>query len=110
LQIDVLIERGIEKNDQLYVPQKYGDPGKVNYVPGLWLQYPITNEDGTALQVDGGFEFMPMHPSDVAHLWALSMEPMDQERAKKITKRTGSKFDINAWHHIKKKRTFSEQI
>ena len=100
-QIDVLIERGIEKNDQLYVPQKYGDPGKVNYVPGLWLQYPITNEDGTALQVDGWFEFMPMHPSDVAHLWALSMEPMDQERAKKIAKRTGSKFDINAWHHIK---------
>ena len=100
-QIDVLIERGIEKNDQLHVPQKYGDPGKVNYVPGLWLQYPITNEDGTALQVDGWFEFMPMHPSDVAHLWALSMEPMDQERAKKIAKRTGSKFDINAWHHIK---------
>ena len=100
-QIDVLIERGIEKNDQLYVPQKYGDPGKVNYVPGAWLQYPITNADGTALQVEGWFEFMPMHPSDVAHLWALSMEPMDQERAKKIAKRTGSKFDINAWHHIK---------
>ena len=100
-QIDVLIERGIEKNDQLYVPQKYGDPGKVNYVPGTWLQYPITNDDGTALQVDGWFEFMPMHPSDVAHLWAMSMLPTDQERAKKIAKRTGSKFDINAWHHTK---------
>ena len=100
-QIDVLIERGIEKNDQLYVPQKYGDPGKVNYVPGPWLQYPITNDDGTALQVDGWFEFMPMHPSDVAHLWAMSMLPMDQDRAKKIAKRTGSKFDINAWHHTK---------
>ena len=100
-QIDVLIERGIEKNDQLYVPQKYGDPGKVNYVPGPWLQYPITNDDGTALQVDGWFEFMPMHPSDVAHLWAMSMLPTDQDRAKKIAKRTGSKFDINAWHHTK---------
>ncbi|MCY4569349.1 MAG: hypothetical protein OXD49_13690 [Candidatus Poribacteria bacterium] len=100
-QIDVLIEKGIEKDDQLYVPQKYGDPGKVNYVPGAWLQYPITNEDGTALEVDGWFEFMPMHPSDVAHLWAVSMSPMDQERAKKITKKTGSKFDINAWHHTK---------
>ena len=100
-QIDVLIERGIEKNDQLYVPQKYGDPGKVNYVPSPWLQYPITNDDGTALQVDGWFEFMPMHPSDVAHLWAMSMLPTDQDRAKKIAKRTGSKFDINAWHHTK---------
>ena len=26
-QIDVLIQHGIEHNDQLYVPQKYGDPG-----------------------------------------------------------------------------------
>ena len=100
-QIDVLTERGIEKNDQLYVPQKYGDPDKVNYVPGAWLQYPITNKDGTALQVDGWFEFMPMHPSDVAHLWAMSMNAADQERAKKMAKKTGSKFDINAWHHTK---------
>ena len=100
-QIDVLIERGIEQNDQLYVPQKYGDRDRVNYAPGAWLQYPITNEDETALQVDGWFEFMPMHASDVAHLWAMSMTATDQERAKKIAKRTGSKFDINAWHHTK---------
>ena len=100
-QIDVLIEQGIEKNDQLYVPQKYGEPGKVNYVPGAWLQYPITNADGTALQVDGWFEFMPMHASDVAHLWAMSMDAADQKRARKIAKETGSKFDINAWHHTK---------
>ena len=100
-QIDVLIQQGIEKNDQLYVPQKYGDPGRVNYVPGAWLQYPITNADGTALQIDGWFEFMPMHPSDVAHLWAMSMDDADQDRAEQIAKKTGSKFDINAWHHTK---------
>ncbi len=100
-QIDVLIEKGIEKDDLLYAPQKYGDPGKVNYIPGPWLQYPMTNEDGTALQVDGWFEFMPMYASDVAHLWAMSMDPADQERGKKIAKKTGSKFDINAWHHTK---------
>ena len=100
-QIDILIANGIEQNDQLYVPQKYGDPGKVNYVPGAWLQYPITNPDGTALQVDGWFEFMPMHPSDVAHLWAMTMEPADLHRSEQIAKKTGSKFDINAWHHTK---------
>ena len=100
-QIDVLMDRGIEKDDLLYAPQKYGDPGKVNYIPGPWLQYPLTNEDGTALQVDGWFEFMPMYASDVAHLWAMSMDPTDQERAEKIAKKTGSKFDINAWHHTK---------
>ena len=100
-QIDALIQHGIEHNDQLYVPQKHGDPGMGNYVPGPWLQYPITNEDGTALQIDGWFEFMPMHPSDVAHLWGMSMEDDDQKRAVQIAKKTGSKFDINAWHHTK---------
>ena len=100
-QIDVLIENGIEHNDQLYVPQKHGDPGMGNYVPGPWLQYPIKNEDDTALQINGWFEFMPMHPSDVAHLWAMSMADEDQDRAVQIAKKVGSKFDINAWHHIK---------
>ena len=100
-QIDVLIENGIEHNDQLYVPQKHGDPGMGNYVPGPWLQYPIKNEDDTALQIGGWFEFMPMHPSDVAHLWAMSMEDEDQDRAVQIAKKVGSKFDINAWHHTK---------
>ncbi len=100
-QIDVLIENGIEHNDQLYVPQKHGDPGMGNYVPGPWLQYPIKNEDDTALQIGGWFEFMPMHPSDVAHLWAMSMADEDQDRAVQIAKKVGSKFDINAWHHTK---------
>ncbi len=100
-QIDILIAKGIEKDDQLYVPYKYGEPGKVNYEPGAWLQYPLTNEDGTALQVDGWFEFMPMHPSDVAHLWAMSMDKNDLNRSEMISKKTGSKFAINAWHHTK---------
>lgn len=100
-QIDILIANGIEKDDQLYVPYKYGEPRKVNYVPGAWLQYPLQNEDGTALQVGGWFEFMPMHPSDIAHLWTMSMKPQDLQRSEKISKKTGSKFDINAWYHTK---------
>jgi len=51
--------------------------------------------------VDGWFEFMPMHPSDVAHLWSMSMAKEDQQRAERISKKTGSKFAINAWHHTK---------
>ncbi len=74
-QIDHLIARGIERDDQLYVPHKYDDPGRVRYEPGVWMQYPIRNEDGTALQRDGWFEFMPMFPSDLAHLWCMSMSP-----------------------------------
>ena len=100
-QIDVLIEHGIEHNDQLYVPQKYGDPGIANYALGPWMQYPITTDDGTVMQIDGWFEFAPMHPSDVAHLWAMTMEDEDQGRAVQIARKVGSKFDINAWHHTK---------
>ncbi|MBM3211462.1 hypothetical protein FJZ33_04525 [Candidatus Poribacteria bacterium] len=100
-QIDVLISRGIQYNHQLYVPYKYGDPGKVDYEPGGWLQYPLKNDDGKALQIDGWFEFMPMHPSDIAHLWTMTMDPKDMERFQQIRKNTGSKFQINTWHHAK---------
>jgi len=31
----------------------------------------------------------------------MSMEPEDMHRSVKISKRSGSKFAINAWHHIK---------
>lgn len=61
-QIDVLIARGIERDDQLYVPHKYDDPGRVSYQPGEWMWYPVRNKDGTALQEDGWFEFMTMYP------------------------------------------------
>ena len=42
-----------------------------------------------------------MHPSDVAHLWGMTMEPADLHRSEQIAKKSGSKFDINAWHHTK---------
>lgn len=100
-QIDALISKGVRHNDQLYVPYKYSDPGKVSYEPGGWLQYPLKNGDGTALQIDGWFEFMPMHPSDIAHLWSMSMNPEDMQRFNQIRKQTGSKFSINTWYHTK---------
>ena len=100
-QIDALTSRGIEHEDQLYVPYKYDEPGRVDYEPGAWLQYPLKNEDGTALQQEGWFEFMPMHASDVAHLWSMSMTAADSQRFNHIRKKTGDPFAINAWHHTK---------
>ena len=100
-QIDHLIARGIERDDQLYVPHKFDDPGRVSYDPGPWLQYPIRNEDGTALQRDGWFEFMPMYPSDIAHLWCMSMSPGDSARFQRTRKRSGDPFAVNSWHHTK---------
>ena len=100
-QIDVLISRGIERDDQLYVPHKYDDPGLADYEPGEWMWYPIRKEDGTALQQDGWFEFMPMYPSDIAHLWCMSMAESDSGRFERTRKRSGDQFDINSWHHTK---------
>ena len=100
-QIDALVERGIERDDQLYVPHKYDDPGKVDYVPGEWMRYPIKNGDGTALQRDGWFEFMPMYPSDIAHLWCMSMAEGDSGRYERTRKKSGDPFAVNSWHHTK---------
>ena len=100
-QIDQLIARGIERDDQLYVPHKYDDPGRVSFEPGAWMQYPIRNGDGTALQRDGWFEFMPMYPSDIAHLWCMSMSPGDSERFERTRRRSGDPFALNSWHHTK---------
>ena len=100
-QIDVLISRGIERDDQLYVPHKYDDSGLVDYEPGEWMWYPIRKEDGTALQQDGWFEFMPMYPSDIAHLWCMSMARSDSRRFERTRKRSGDPFAVNSWHHTK---------
>ncbi len=100
-QIDALIARGIERNDQLYVPHKYDDPGRVDYEPGEWMWHIIRKEDGTALEQDGWFEFMPMYPSDIAHLWCMSMTGDDAQRFEQTRRRSGDPFDLNAWHHTK---------
>lgn len=100
-QIDLLIARGIERDDQLYVPHKHDDPGRVDYEPGPWMLYPITNDDGTALQQEGWFEFMPMYPSDIAHLWCMSMSAADSRRFEQTRKRSGDPFAVNSWHHTK---------
>ncbi len=100
-QIDVLISHGIERDDQLYVPHKYDDPGRVNYELGAWMWYPIKNENGTTLQRQGWFEFMPMYASDIAHLWCTSMTAGDSQRFAQTRKQSGDPFAINSWHHTK---------
>lgn len=82
-QIDILIEHGITKDGTLYVPHKYGDPGLVKYTPGSYTQV-LRNADGTALEKDGWFEFLPMDPMFPAHLWAASMDPGDLARSRRL--------------------------
>jgi hypothetical protein len=40
----------------------------------------LKNPDGTALEVNGWFEFMPIHPITMSHLWTISFEPADMAR------------------------------
>lgn len=114
-QIEVLASNGIEKGDKLYVPHKYGTPGKVKYKPWHWLDV-LRNDDGkerkrgmkpreyvgTARQKDGWFHFMPMHPLYVTHLWNASMDPADAQLYDRLTGHVpDGKFGIPGWYHTK---------
>ena len=82
-QIDLLTGLGIIKNDTIYVPHKHGQAGKVINEPMSFLPV-LRNADGTCKEVDGWFKFMPMDPVGPAHLWNMSMDPMDRDRLSKI--------------------------
>lgn len=85
-QIDLLTRLGIVQNDTIYVPHKRADAGKVINKPLGFLPV-LRNPDGTCQEVDGWFEFMPMDPVGPAHLWNMSMEDTDLERAKRVRNR-----------------------
>jgi hypothetical protein len=78
--MDRLTAEAIVTNGVRHVPHKYGDPGRVRYTPWPWMPV-LRNPDKTALERNGWFEFMPMHPMFPAHLWTLSGDPADLERA-----------------------------
>ena len=82
-QIDLLTGLGIIKNDTIYVPHKHGQAGKVINEPMSFLPV-LRNTDGTCKEVDGWFKFMPMDPVGPAHLWNMSMDPIDRDRLSKI--------------------------
>jgi antitoxin component YwqK of YwqJK toxin-antitoxin module len=113
-QLDVLISHGIEQDGKLYIPHKHGTPGKVNYRPWHWLKV-LRNDDGkkrekgmkprqyvgTALQKDGWFEFMPMHPMFLSNIWTMSVDPADIERYEKISWLAKGQFGYVAHRHRK---------
>ncbi len=116
-QVDVLIDNGVERDGVLYVPAKYGDPGKVKYWPWPWLGV-LRNNDGKAagpgvsqeellgsvLQVNGWFDFMVLHPLYLAHIWTVSQDPDDLDRERRLrSKAPVDKITRPAWHHLKDK-------
>ena len=65
-QIDALIARGIDHNDQLHVPHSYDDPGRVDYEPGRGWS-PDLHGRGHCAQRDDALSLARV-PVDIAHL------------------------------------------
>ncbi len=109
-QIDILMSQGIMHEGTLHVPHKYGDRG--NYTYTLWIA-DVLFEDGTVslgednlaegeslskntvLWQDGWFEFYPMDPKFMTHVWYLSMDAGDKTRLKQL--RNHRRRD---WEHV----------
>lgn len=83
-QVLQVMDKGVEKDGTLFIPQKKGDPGVVQEYandPGRFL----TMEGKTTaredfhrwLEIDGWYEFTPLPCAQLAHLWALSLSEED---------------------------------
>ena len=90
-QIDLLLERGIERDGTLHVPHKYADLDAIHeYVQRpdvvLTTEGRITDRHDffRLLQKDGWFEYRPMNPRFLTHVWMVSQDPADIERLRKI--------------------------
>jgi len=100
-QLDVLIAQGIAVDGTLHVPNKYGDPGNYEYT--IWdpdvLDENRRRTDGCRMYKlmwkDGWFEFQPMGAKAPAHLWAITMEQQDIERAYRLQNR-----HTDEWHRV----------
>ncbi len=117
-QLNHLVGRGVEREGKLYVPHRYGDPGRVHYRAFPFLPM-LRNDDqiktpqhradwrnaATALQFDGWFDFEPMHARWFTFLWACSMSESDRARPLELTHNPAPGVDldptIDGWRHLK---------
>lgn len=97
-QMDILIDRGIEKDGTLRVPYKYGDPGCYEYK--LWIEGVLQEDNGAIVWRDGWFEYQPMDPRYPVHLWNMSADAEDLRRI--CITRNADKRD---WERVLPKRT-----
>ena len=108
-QIDELAQRGVERDGQLFLPHRFGEPGHVHYRPYPFLPM-LRNDDAhsepkhrgdwanasTALEHDGWFDFQPLNAEYLAHLWICSMQPADLQRQVELAPRRDADV-IQAW-------------
>ncbi|MDA0337511.1 MAG: hypothetical protein O2782_20295, partial [bacterium] len=102
-QVEMLLTHAVEdEQGRVLIPQKYTDPDAVIEFAGSDSE-PMTRPDRITTypnftrkkQIDGWFEFRPLNPSHMAHVYADSLDPTDLEVSRKIRDRTN-----NTWDHV----------
>lgn len=83
-QLEALEEQAIEVDGTIYLPYRYGDPGWYGYGQGDGRV--LRDEQGDVLWRNGWFDFRPPDPSILAHLWAMTMDPADRARVRRLVR------------------------
>jgi hypothetical protein len=99
-QVEMLLEHAIEDDGRLLMPTKYADPDAViEYAGSEVMTRPdrVTEYENfnRKQQVDGWFEFRPMDPVFMAHVYADSLDARDMDVARKIRNPAN-----NTWDHV----------
>ena len=91
-QVEMLLTHAVEdENGRLLIPQKYADPDAVIEYRSYGDE-PMTRPDRVTdfpnftrkKQIDGWYEFAPLHPAHMAHVYADTLDPYDQEVTRRI--------------------------
>ena len=100
-QVEMLLNHSvIDEDGNLLVPQKYADPEAViEYAGGEAITRPDRVTDHPRFtrkrQIDGWFEFRPLGPSHLVHVYADSLDPYDME----VVHRSRNPAN-NTWDHL----------
>jgi hypothetical protein len=101
-QLDLLAGLGIKKNGILNVPHKHTDPGAGPvYHPEDWKGI-MHDRQGNIVEVNGWFEFMPLHPMIPTALWYMTMDSADLARLDRLKDYKRDTWDVlptNWWYH-----------
>jgi hypothetical protein len=100
-QVEMLLTHAIEdERGRVLVPQKYTDPDAIIEYAGS-AREPMTRPDRVTeypnftrkQQVDGWYEFAPLNPAQMAHVYADSLDPYDLELTRKLRDPTNNTWD-----------------
>ncbi len=99
-QVKRLVALGVEKEGTLFVPQKHGDEGAVHEYSGspdrvLTMPGKVTDREDFVryYEKDGWFEFQPLQPVQMSHVWMVSQSSEDMEILNRIRDHRNRSWD-----------------